>query len=94
MSLQSYNNNLYHLIIQTIIIRDIPQILFATLCVSLSALNLKSKHPCYLFSYVERALKGLTMIFAGQENPFIIFRSKEMNIYFKTNIKIPINLLK
>ena len=39
-------------------------------------------------------LKGLTMIFAGQENPFIIFRSKEMFIYFKTNNKIPINLLK
>ena len=34
------------------------------------------------------------MIFAGQENPFIIFRSKEMYIYFKTNNKIPINLLK
>ena len=39
-------------------------------------------------------LKGLTMIFAGQENPCIIFRSKEVYIYFKTNIKIPINLLK
>ena len=39
-------------------------------------------------------LKGLTTIFAGQENPFIIFRSKEIYIYFKTNIKIPINLLK
>ena len=26
-------------------------------------------------------LKGLTMIFADQENPFIIFRSKEMYIY-------------
>ena len=39
-------------------------------------------------------LKGLTMIFAGQENPFIIFRSKEIYMYFKTNIKIPINLLK
>ena len=34
------------------------------------------------------------MIFAGQENPFIIFRRKEIYIYFKTNIKIPINLLK
>ena len=40
------------------------------------------------------SLKGLTMIFTGQENPFIIFRSKEIYIYFKTNIKIPINLLK
>ena len=39
-------------------------------------------------------LKGLAMIFAGQENPFIIFRSKEIYIYFKTNNKIPINLLK
>ena len=26
------------------------------------------------------ALKGLAMIFAGQENPFIIFRSKEIYI--------------
>ena len=34
-------------------------------------------------------LKGLTMIFAGQENPCII-----MELYFKTNNKIPINLLK
>ena len=39
-------------------------------------------------------LKGLTMIFAGQENPLIIFRSKEIYIYFKTNNKIHINLLK
>ena len=38
-------------------------------------------------------LKGLAMIFAGQENPFIIFRSKEIYIYFKTNDKIPIYLL-
>ena len=29
------------------------------------------------------------MIFAGQENPFIIFRSKEIYLYFKTNNKIP-----
>ena len=41
-----------------------------------------------------KTLKGLAMIFADQENPFIIFRSKEINIYFKTNTKIPINLLK
>ena len=34
-------------------------------------------------------LKGLAMIFAGQENPFIIFRSKEIYIYLKTNNKIP-----
>ena len=39
-------------------------------------------------------LKGLAIIVAGQENPFIIFRSKEIYIYFKTNKKIPINLLK
>ena len=39
-------------------------------------------------------LKGLAMIFAGQENPFIIFISKEIYIYFKTNNKIPIDLLK
>ena len=44
----------------------------------------------------ERALhlKGLAMIFAPQENLLIIFRSKEIYIYFKTNNKIPINLLK
>ena len=34
-------------------------------------------------------LKGLDIIFAGQENTFIIFRSKEIYIYFKTNKKIP-----
>ena len=45
-------------------------------------------------AYAVKYLKGLTMIFAGQENPFIIFRSKEMYIFFKTNNKIPINLLK
>ena len=28
-------------------------------------------------------LKGLAMIFAGQENPFIIFRSKEIYIIFQ-----------
>ena len=39
-------------------------------------------------------LKGLAMIFAGQENQFIIFRSKEICVYFKTNNKITINLLK
>ena len=39
-------------------------------------------------------LKGLAMIFAGQENPLIIFRSKEIYTYFKTSNKIPINLLK
>ena len=40
-----------------------------------------------------KVLKGLAMIFAGQENLFIIFRSKEIYIYFKTNNKTPINLL-
>ena len=39
-------------------------------------------------------LKGLAMIFAGQENPIIILKSKEIYIYFKTNNKIPVNLLK
>ena len=39
-------------------------------------------------------LKGLAMIFAGQENSFIIFRSKDIHIYFKTKNEIPINLLK
>ena len=39
-------------------------------------------------------LKGLAMIFAGQENSFIIFRNKKIYIYFKTNNKISINLLK
>ena len=39
-------------------------------------------------------LKGLAMILAGQENPFIIFRSKKIYIYFKTNNKIPMNLMK
>ena len=39
-------------------------------------------------------LKGLAMIFAGQENPISIIRSKQMHIYFKTNNKIPTNLLK
>ena len=34
-------------------------------------------------------LEGLAIIFAGQENPFIIFRSKEIYIYFKTNQKNP-----
>ena len=50
--------------------------------------------PLRLRGTLGGTLKGLTMIFAGQENPFIIFRSKEIYIYFKTNIKIPINLLK
>ena len=39
-------------------------------------------------------LKGLAMIFPGQENPFIIFRSKEIYIYSKTNNEIPIYMLK
>ena len=43
---------------------------------------------------IRKKLKGLAMIFAGQENPYIIFRSKEIYIYFKRNSKIPINLLK
>ena len=52
-----------------------------------------------MFSHIlvvlsNHSLKGLAMIFADQQNPFIMFRSKEINIYFKTNTKIPINLLK
>ena len=46
---------------------------------------------CQLFSHdcsFTAILKGLAMIFAGQKNPFIIFRSKEIYIYFKTNNKI------
>ena len=39
-------------------------------------------------------LKGLTMIFAGQENPFIIFGSKDIYICFKANNIITINLMK
>ena len=31
-------------------------------------------------------LKGLTLIFAGQENILFIFRSKEVYIYFKANV--------
>ena len=38
--------------------------------------------------------KGTDHDFSGQENPFIIFRSKEIYIYFKTNNKLPLNLLK
>ena len=45
---------------------------------------------------IEPPLKGLAMIFAGHENPFIIFRTKKILVYIysKTNNKIPINLLK
>ena len=39
-------------------------------------------------------LKGLAMIFAGQETLFIIFRGKEIYMYFKTNNKISMKLLK
>ena len=51
----------------------------------------------YAFIVMEMSimyLKGLAMIFAGQENPVIIFTNKEIYIYFKTNSKIPINLVK
>ena len=47
----------------------------------------------YVANYMQD-LKGLAMIFAGQKNPFIIFRSNETYIYFKTNNKIHINVLK
>ena len=39
-------------------------------------------------------LEGLAIIFAGQENPLNIFRSKEIYIDFKKKNKIPTNLLK
>ena len=52
------------------------------------------KYGLYQHDWNQPILKGLAMIFAGQETPFIIFRSKEIYIYFKTNNKIPINLLK
>ena len=45
---------------------------------------------CRLFIiFFTVVLKGLAMIFADKENPFIILRSKEINIHFKTNNKIP-----
>ena len=54
----------------------------------------KSKfHKAKTGKDVTTKLKGPAMIFAGQEDPFIIFRSKEIYIYFITNNKIPINLL-
>ena len=46
-----------------------------------------SPTPPFFFFFF--ALKGLAMIFAGQENLLIIFRSKEIYIHFKTNNKIP-----
>ena len=42
---------------------------------------------------INEVLKGLAMIFAGQENTFIIFKSKDIYIYSKTNNEIPINVL-
>ena len=45
------------------------------------------------YYYTKEVLKGLAMIFAGQENPFIIFKSKDIYIYFKKNNEIPINSL-
>ena len=45
---------------------------------------------CLITMFCKRCFfpfKGLALIFAGQENPFIIFRSKEIYIYFKTNNK-------
>ena len=46
-----------------------------------------------LYIYILTCLKELAMIFAGQENPFIIFKSKDIYIYFQKNNEIPINLL-
>ena len=37
----------------------------------------------------QNTLKGLAMIFAGQKNPFITFRSKERYIIFKKITKSP-----
>ena len=42
----------------------------------------------------QATLKELAMIFVGHDNPLIIFRSKKIYIYFETNYKISINLLK
>ena len=39
-------------------------------------------------------LKGLAMVFAGQENQLITSKSKEIYIYFNQINKIPTNLLK
>ena len=43
----------------------------------------------YKLQYLK--LKGLAMIFAGQENPWIVFRSKEK--YIKTSNKISVKKL-
>ena len=41
----------------------------------------KKFHSCgYHDLKIRSSLKGLAMIFDGQENPFIIFRSKEIYI--------------
>ena len=55
---------------------------------------ISSPWSCKFLRYYVSNSKGLAMIFAGQENPFFIFRSMEIYTYFKTNNKIPINLLK
>ena len=60
-------------------------------CTHFMSFSSKSEHDTVAD---QATLKGLTMIFASQENPFIIFRSKEIYICFKTNNKIPINLMK
>ena len=68
------------------------------LCAGLRQTNGMRDGICDICSHNSRCwlstLKGLAMIFAGQENPYIIFRSKEIYIYFKRNNKLPINLLK
>ena len=56
--------------------------------------NKDIKYPEFCMGYIDETLKGLAMIFASQENTLITFRSKEICIFFKTNNKIPINLLK
>ena len=52
------------------------------------------RNTCFLYISGHLPIKETGHDFAGQENPFIIYRSKEINIYFKTNNKIPIDLLK
>ena len=57
-----------------------------TLCVQICILHGWKIHQNLSPPPHQSLLKRLAMIFAGQENTFIIFRSKEIHIYFKTNI--------
>ena len=60
----------------------------ATLDCTLGLNNMPVSHQHFL------KLKGLAMIFTRQENLLIIFRSKEIHIYFKTNNKFAGNMRK